>query len=147
MQTHYPPSQFVVPSPANPGLQLHLKDPSSFWHFAFVWQLWRPSTHSSISIIQWSTESVWDSAQLTTYPSPNSIFCPKWEMELNTIHLFRNEMRTGPKMCPAIVSGIVTGDTRDSYRLFFISKIQLEVYYQCCVLIGWVTTRLYVIAH
>ena len=30
MRTHYPPSQFVVPSPANPGLQLHLKDPSSF---------------------------------------------------------------------------------------------------------------------
>ena len=30
MGTHYPPSQFVVPSPANPGLQLHLKDPSSF---------------------------------------------------------------------------------------------------------------------
>ena len=27
------------------------------------------------------------------------------------------------------------------------SKIQLVVYYQCCVLIGWATTRLYVIAH
>ena len=27
-----------------------------------------------------------------------------------------------------------------------ISKIQLVVYYQCCVLIGWATTRLYVIA-
>ena len=28
-----------------------------------------------------------------------------------------------------------------------ISKIQLVVYQQCCVLIGWATTRLYVIAH
>ena len=28
-----------------------------------------------------------------------------------------------------------------------ISKIQLAVYYQCCVLIGWATSRLYVIAH
>ena len=28
-----------------------------------------------------------------------------------------------------------------------ISKIQLVVYYQCRVLIGWATTRLYVIAH
>ena len=28
-----------------------------------------------------------------------------------------------------------------------ISKIQLVVYYQCCVLIGWATTRLYVIAY
>ena len=28
-----------------------------------------------------------------------------------------------------------------------ISKIQLAVYYQCCVLISWATTRLYVIAH
>ena len=27
------------------------------------------------------------------------------------------------------------------------SKIQLGGYYQCCVLIGWATTRLYVIAH
>ena len=28
-----------------------------------------------------------------------------------------------------------------------IKKIQLQVYYQCCVLIGWATTRLHVIAH
>ena len=27
------------------------------------------------------------------------------------------------------------------------SKIQLVVYYQCYVLIGWATTRLYAIAH
>ena len=27
------------------------------------------------------------------------------------------------------------------------SKIQLVVYYQCCLLIGLATTRLYVIAH
>ena len=27
------------------------------------------------------------------------------------------------------------------------SKIQRVVYYQCCVLIGWATTRQYVIAH
>ena len=32
-------------------------------------------------------------------------------------------------------------------RLHIISKIQLVVYNQCCVLIGWATTRLYVIAH
>ena len=29
----------------------------------------------------------------------------------------------------------------------YVSKIQLVVYYQCCVLIGWATTRLFVIAH
>ena len=33
------------------------------------------------------------------------------------------------------------------FRITYISKIQLVVYYQCCVLIGWATTRLYVIAH
>ena len=68
MQTHYPPSQFIVPSPLNPlnpGLQLHLKDPSSFWHVAFIWQLWGPPTHSSISTIQWFTGSVWNSATLS----------------------------------------------------------------------------------
>ena len=32
-------------------------------------------------------------------------------------------------------------------RLSAVSKIQLEVYHQCCVLIGWATSRLYVIAH
>ena len=29
----------------------------------------------------------------------------------------------------------------------FFSKIQLVGYYQCCILIGWATTRLFVIAH
>ena len=32
-------------------------------------------------------------------------------------------------------------------RVIGISKIQLEVDYKCCALIGWATTRLYVIAH
>ena len=32
-------------------------------------------------------------------------------------------------------------------RLTVFSKIQLVVYYQCCILIGWATTRRYVIAH
>ena len=31
--------------------------------------------------------------------------------------------------------------------VFNISKIQLVFYYQCCDLIGWATTRLYVIAY
>ena len=31
--------------------------------------------------------------------------------------------------------------------IIFISKIQLVVHHQGCVLIGWATTRLYVIAH
>ena len=34
-----------------------------------------------------------------------------------------------------------------SRGLFDISKIQLVVYYQYCVLIGWATSRLFVIAH
>ena len=32
-------------------------------------------------------------------------------------------------------------------RITLFSKIQLVVYYQCCILIGWATTRLYVIPH
>ena len=32
-------------------------------------------------------------------------------------------------------------------KLLIIGKIQLVVYYQCFVLIGWATTRLHVIAH
>ena len=31
--------------------------------------------------------------------------------------------------------------------IILFSKIQLVVYYQCCILIGWATTRLYVIAN
>ena len=34
-----------------------------------------------------------------------------------------------------------------SAPIFTFSKIQLVVYYQCCVLIGWAAARLYVIAH
>ena len=33
------------------------------------------------------------------------------------------------------------------FHITTFSKIQLVVYYQCCVLIGWATTMLYVIAH
>ena len=32
-------------------------------------------------------------------------------------------------------------------ELLIIGKTQLVVCYQCCILIGWATTRLYVIAH
>ena len=32
-------------------------------------------------------------------------------------------------------------------KILFFSKIQLVVYYLLCILIGWATTRLYVIAH
>ena len=32
-------------------------------------------------------------------------------------------------------------------KILFFSEIQLVVYYQCCILIGWATTSLYVIAH
>ena len=32
-------------------------------------------------------------------------------------------------------------------KLLIIGKIQLVVYYQCYILIGWATTRLYVIAY
>ena len=37
------------------------------------------------------------------------------------------------------------GDPQNDYS--YICKIQLAVYYQCCVLMGWATTRLSVIAH
>ena len=39
------------------------------------------------------------------------------------------------------------GHFGDFKGLTIISKIQLVVYYQWCILIGWATTRLYVIAH
>ena len=32
-------------------------------------------------------------------------------------------------------------------KILFFSKIQQVVYYQCRILIGWATTRLYVITH
>ena len=35
----------------------------------------------------------------------------------------------------------------ESLQLIDVSKIQLVVYYQCYILIGWGTTRLHVIAH
>ena len=44
-------------------------------------------------------------------------------------------------------STIVGKSAHPKGKILFFSKIQLVVYYQCCVLIGWATTRLYVIAH
>ena len=38
-------------------------------------------------------------------------------------------------------------ESLDNAILELYSKIQLVVYYLCCVLIGWATTKLYVIAH
>ena len=40
-------------------------------------------------------------------------------MTVQPIRHFRNAKGTGPEMCPAIVSGIVTGDAPDSYWSFF----------------------------
>ena len=45
-----------------------------------------------------------------------------------------------------LAEGIGDEDTHHP-RLSQVSKIQLVVFYQCCVLIGWANTRLYVIAH
>ena len=42
--------------------------------------------------------------------------------------------------------GLSIGKT-EGKRISVFSKIQLVVYYQCCVVIGSPTTRLYVIAH
>ena len=41
----------------------------------------------------------------------------------------------------------ITRDGSMFQRVFSISKIQLVVYHQCCVLIGGATSGLYVIAH
>ena len=45
----------------------------------------------------------------------------------------------------SLLMGMIT--TGHPASILHISKIQLVVYYQCCVLIGRPTTRLYVIAH
>ena len=44
-----------------------------------------------------------------------SIVCP------TIIHLFGNKKRTGAEMCPAVVSGIITGDVPVSYWPVFFS--------------------------
>ena len=43
--------------------------------------------------------------------------------------------------------GLFPGGLSEIGELLIISKIQLVVYYQCCILIGWAATRLHVIAH
>ena len=45
------------------------------------------------------------------------------------------------------ISRGIKANQRQRNILNTISTTQLVVYYQCCVLIGWATTRLYVIAH
>ena len=43
--------------------------------------------------------------------------------------------------------GQIDGEKNWKQEVTAIGKIQLVVYYQCCVLIGWATSRLFVIAH
>ena len=42
---------------------------------------------------------------------------------------------------------IIESNSPKTFSLLFFCKIQLMVWYQCCVLIGGATSRLYVIAH
>ena len=46
-----------------------------------------------------------------------------------------------------LLSGISNSLKLQAQWMHVFSKIQIVVYYQCCVLIGWATARLYVIAH
>ena len=58
---------------------------------------------------------------------------------LKLIHVF--------KASAAHLYTIVAKSADPKDKILFFSKIQLVVYYLCCILIGWATTRLYVIAH
>ena len=44
-------------------------------------------------------------------------------------------------------SKLLKKNSRDFWNVSPFSKIQLVVYYQFCILIGWAATRLYVVAH
>ena len=59
--------------------------------------------------------------------------------------IWRSHMKTiyNPNLC----TFINFSDSINSRKISTISKIQLVVYYQCYVLIGLATSRLFVIAH
>ena len=48
--------------------------------------------------------------------------------------------------CKPIHSIVVCSGAQGTRGIIVITKIQLVVYYKCCILIGWATTRLYFIA-
>ena len=65
------------------------------------------------------------------------------QIYINHSVLFHKSSYTPFKWTP--VKGRESGWSQMNFS--YISKIQLVVYYQCCILIGWASTRLYVIAH
>ena len=71
---------------------------------------------------------------LTTWPPSRSLPPGGKLKDLNLV----------PKMLPGPA---IINQLNQITIITCISKIQLVVYYQCCILIGWATTRLYVIAH
>ena len=106
-----------------------------------------------------SVESLWSSLQDEVYFISggtagglwrHQTWSPSWILsrirnQVKTVRI-NNFLRLS---CKIITQGVQGLSERCVLSIWIIdiSKIQLVVYYQCCLLIGWATTRLYVIAH
>ena len=66
---------------------------------------------------------------------------PKWKI------MYNSGLKTFLDTHPWKLSRLRKFSSARPGRTSLITSGQLVVYYQCCVLIGWVITRLYVIAH
>ena len=77
-----------------------------------------------------------------------------WKFSRHWVKAGRIGDPTGRKVEPCIPCAPLNNERLEKilkeiiphFCIIYISKIQLVVYYQCCILFGWATTRLYVIA-
>ena len=78
-------------------------------------------------------------------PVQNGIFKEKNKIQRTQQRTLSEVLKSDTYKSILVYLWILRQETQPS--LSVISKIQLVVYYQCCVLLAWATTRLYVIAH
>ena len=72
----------------------------------------------------------------------------KWAMSVLKLNLFSGLRWPATVQKYNILGHGIGGQyTLSGHLVKLISKIQLVVYYQWCIMIGWATTRLYAIAH
>ena len=129
----------------------------------YLWWLRCGSIHK---ILEWQEEAPeHDTAQpcLLYHPNPTDLYCSNhtwtnfdllywkcnyhnlWERCFSVSDIGSSEEKNWVRKRSWTYDLLVTIMYYHS-RIMHISKIQLVVYYQCCILIGWATTRLYVIA-
>ena len=135
--------------------ELHKSSISHWSVLTFIRDHWK-SENAKFNLLQGhqisSPAELFDKYDTVPYPVGNNerlVAVKHLQLTSLSFRLGFNLARYNPSARDTIVRKTIITNTNNRKKKFIyvFSKVQLVVYYQCCVLIGWATTRLYVIAH